>query len=174
MQETAEIEAESIMPSNGQGTPIDAKSGLATDYLNHFNEVVMILEMLPTAPELFEEISDWQPISYRQHFSKSGFSDWQRVVDAYEAAPEIYRNPFDQAVDALSSLLADSIGDMAELAAAEDLSGIEQIAAMAHAEALPLIGDITGLIQGRLPQPAADSGGQDANISQAEIDALFD
>lgn len=173
MQETAEIEAKGAMTGNAQGTPVDPNSGLATDYLNHFNEVVMILEMLPTAPELFEEIAGWQPISYRQHFSKSGFSDWQRVVDAYESAPEIYRAPFDQAVEALSGLLADSIGDMAELAAAEDFAGIEQIAAMAHAEALPLIAEITGLIQGRLPQPA-DESGQEGNISQAEIDALFD
>jgi hypothetical protein len=28
---------------------------LATDYLNHFNEIVMILDMLPDMPELIDE-----------------------------------------------------------------------------------------------------------------------
>lgn len=30
---------------------INPRTGLATDYLNHFNEAVMLLEMVPDMPE---------------------------------------------------------------------------------------------------------------------------
>src|SRR3546814_196200 len=38
-----------------RGTNINATSLLATDYLNHFNEVVMVLELVPDMPERSEE-----------------------------------------------------------------------------------------------------------------------
>ena len=34
---------------------INDQTLLATDYLNHFNEIVMILDMLPDMPELIDE-----------------------------------------------------------------------------------------------------------------------
>jgi hypothetical protein len=52
---------------------INPRTGLATDYLNHFNEAIMLLEMIPDIPECFEDFLDWQPMSYREHFAASGF-----------------------------------------------------------------------------------------------------
>ena len=46
-------------------------SGLAYDYFNLFNEVVMIVEQLPQMPELFEELMAWRPIAYEDYFAKS-------------------------------------------------------------------------------------------------------
>ena len=37
-------------------------TGLATDYLNHFNEVVMLLEMLPDMPDFAEDVLAWEPV----------------------------------------------------------------------------------------------------------------
>ena len=34
-----------------QAANINPRTGLATDYLNHFNEAVMLLEMIPAYPE---------------------------------------------------------------------------------------------------------------------------
>ena len=34
---------------------INAATGLATDYLNHFNEAIMLLEMLASAPEFRDD-----------------------------------------------------------------------------------------------------------------------
>lgn len=34
---------------------INPRTGLATDYLNHFNEAVMLLEMIPDMPECAED-----------------------------------------------------------------------------------------------------------------------
>ena len=34
---------------------IDETTLLATDYLNHFNEIVMLLEMVPEMPEMLDD-----------------------------------------------------------------------------------------------------------------------
>jgi hypothetical protein len=50
---------------------INPRTGLATDYLNHFNEAIMLLEMIPDMPECAEDFLGWQPLSYREHFTAS-------------------------------------------------------------------------------------------------------
>ncbi len=52
---------------------INPRTGLATDYLNHFNEAIMLLEMVPDMPECAEDFLGWQPLSYREHFAASNF-----------------------------------------------------------------------------------------------------
>ena len=47
---------------------INPRTGLATDYLNHFNEAIMLLEMVPDMPECAEDFLSWQPLSYAEHF----------------------------------------------------------------------------------------------------------
>ena len=52
---------------------INPATGLATDYLNHFNEAIMLLEMLSSCPDCRDDILAWRPMSYREHFEASGF-----------------------------------------------------------------------------------------------------
>src|SRR6516225_7897250 len=40
---------------------INPRTGLATDYLNHFNQAVMLLDMIPDMPECAEDFLQWQP-----------------------------------------------------------------------------------------------------------------
>ena len=47
---------------------INPRTGLATDYLNHFNEAIMLLEMIPDMPECAEDFLTWHPLSYRRAF----------------------------------------------------------------------------------------------------------
>ncbi len=42
-----------------EGTNINPNTFLATDYLNHFNEMVMFLEMIPDMPDMLEEAKAW-------------------------------------------------------------------------------------------------------------------
>ena len=39
-----------------QGTNINTSKLLATDYLNHFNEVIMLIEMVPDMPDIIEDV----------------------------------------------------------------------------------------------------------------------
>ena len=81
-----------------QGTNINEKSLLATDYLNHFNEIVMVLEMIPDMRDCLEDAKAWCPRRYTDHFRDSGFSDKELAIAAYDHAPPDYREMFDGTV----------------------------------------------------------------------------
>ena len=70
-----------------RGTNINEQTLLATDYLNHFNEIVMTMEMVPDMPKFLEEAKAWQPKTYQDHFRDSGFTDKDLVIEAYRHAP---------------------------------------------------------------------------------------
>ena len=65
---------------------INPATGLATDYLNHFNEAIMLLDMLPSSPEFRDDFLRWQPVSYREHFAGSHFKGRDTAIAAYERA----------------------------------------------------------------------------------------
>src|SRR3569833_2650624 len=65
---------------------INPRTGLATDYLNHFNEAVMLLEMVPDMPECAEDFLTWSPLSYDEHFTASNFKARDLAIEAYEKA----------------------------------------------------------------------------------------
>ena len=52
---------------------INPRTGLATDYLNHFNEAVMLLEMIPDMPECADDFLEWHPLSYARAFHRLQF-----------------------------------------------------------------------------------------------------
>src|ERR1700761_8646534 len=65
---------------------INPHTGLATDYLNLFNEAVMLLEMIPDMPECTEDFLAGQPLSYAEHFTATNFRARDLVIEAYEPA----------------------------------------------------------------------------------------
>jgi hypothetical protein len=75
---------------------INPQSGLANDYLNIFNEIVMLLELLPEAPSLAEDIAQWRPVSYAEYFARSALPDRHRVLTAYEQLDPAVRALFDR------------------------------------------------------------------------------
>jgi len=87
------------------GTNISQATLLATDYLNHYNEVIMIVEMLPDMPEMLEDIEGWKPRSYADHFRDCGFSYAELAIEAYERAPEPFRVAFDDTREKLDELV---------------------------------------------------------------------
>jgi hypothetical protein len=91
------------------GANINPQTLLATDYLNHFNEIVMMLEMLPDCPECIEEAKDWRPKSYQDHFRDSGFKDKELAIEAYNYVPSKFRKPFEQAVEQMNRLVQTTI-----------------------------------------------------------------
>ena len=66
---------------------INPSTGLATDYLNHYNEIAMMIATLGDMPEMRDSVLDWRPIGYATHFNKTGFRDRDLAVAAYEVAP---------------------------------------------------------------------------------------
>src|ERR1700686_4976335 len=84
---------------------INPRTGLATDYLNHFNEAIMMLEMIPDIPECAEDFLLWYPLSYREHFMASHFRARDLAIEAYDSADEHIRTEFDNITGAMTSIL---------------------------------------------------------------------
>lgn len=92
-----------------RGKNINETTLLATDYLNHFNEIIMLLEMIPMMPECFEDAAAWQPKSYAAHFRDSCFSDAELAILAYENAPANYRQAFDATIEQMNRLVLEAL-----------------------------------------------------------------
>jgi hypothetical protein len=118
MTSTAAISARSdrpTLPSTGpisearaaqlKAANINPRTGLATDYLNHFNEAIMLLEMVPDMPECAEDFLAWTPLSYAEHFVASNFKDRDLAIEAYEMAEPHIRVEFDKLTDNMTSIL---------------------------------------------------------------------
>ena len=84
---------------------INPRTGLATDYLNHFNEAIMLLEMIPDMPECAEDFLLWYPLSYREHFTASNFKARDLAIEAYESADATIRAEFDNITSVMTSIL---------------------------------------------------------------------
>jgi hypothetical protein len=149
---------------------INPHTGLATDYLNHFNEVVMMLEMLPAMPDCAEDVLAWQPLSYEDHFEASCFKEKRLAIEAFHAAPPPVRRALRDVVATLDTAVCEKQGRLR--AASEMPAGIDDLAttlAMETVEEIkPLIANASAIIHGHLDP--ADEGEAD---SQASIDALF-
>jgi hypothetical protein len=89
---------------------INPRTGLATDYLNHFNEAVMLLEMIPDMPECAEDFLGWQPLSYCEHFTASNFRARDLAIEAYDSADQGIHAEFDSLTSAMTSILT-AVGD---------------------------------------------------------------
>ncbi len=146
-----------------QGTNISGQTLLATDYLNHFNEIVMLLDMLPDMPDMIDECKLWQPKSYVEHFAASTFSDRQLAIDAYARVPSRYRRPFEETVAQLNSLITSGIAQLdADIAAGVE-DEILRFACVAISRAAQALMDCASAI----------IHGSDRAMAQAEIDGML-
>jgi hypothetical protein len=145
------------------GTNINEQSFLATDYLNHFNEVVMLLEMIPDMPDCLEDVQAWLPKTYQQHFIESGFSDKELAVEAYEKAPRKFRLPFDREIDNMNALVDFACRVMDKAARAGDHDRVSRVAKKS-----------SKTLQKHIDRASAIIHGATQTMEQAEIDGLLE
>ncbi len=144
------------------GTNINATSLLATDYLNHFNEVVMLIDMVADMPECLDDVREWQPKTYQQHFADSAFSDKDLAVEAYDHAPAAYRDRLEEMISEINRLVEVSIGRIASVLEGGD-DGAIRIAATRASHDLQRLVEIAGaVINGSMP-----------TVKRDELDAMF-
>ena len=92
-------------PARLAAANINPKTGLASDYLNHFNEAIMLLDLLPDTPECIVELIGWEPLSYQEHFAGSHFKDKELAIAAYALAEPAARAQLDEIADTMNALL---------------------------------------------------------------------
>ncbi len=124
---------------------INPRTGLATDYLNHFNEAIMLLEMVPDMPECSEDFLAWQPLSYSEHFTASNFKARDLAIEAYEAADTKIRAEFDKLTSAMTSILTAVSAAMRE---AQQDKTRAVLAEQATGWVKPLVAQAGGIING--------------------------
>ena len=83
------------------GALVNPASGLANDYLNLFNEIVMLVEQLPIMPELIEDIMAWRPTSYKDYFRASILPGSLTALEAYDKLDVRFRRGFETIVEEL-------------------------------------------------------------------------
>ena len=147
------------------GANINPCTGLATDYLNHFNEAIMLLEMLSACPDCIEDFLAWKPMSYREHFAHSRFKGRDLAVAAYNAAEPGLREFLDALAVTMTVVL-----ETTRKAIGADPSSAEAILIAAHAVTClkPLIARAAAVINGDLEPQAHDTAAM-----QAVIDGLM-
>ena len=156
-----------VGPARLAAANINPATGLATDFLNHFNEAIMLLEMLPMAPDCKEDLLAWRPMSYVDHFAASNFKHRDLAIAAYEQADPLFRHQLDEIADQMTQILTEARDGLKG-----DLShDTIRILAEATTQWLkPLVARAGAVINGELAAtlPTSESAPQDA------IDALFD
>ena len=125
---------------------INPRTGLATDYLNHFNEAIMLLEMVPDMPECAEDFLTWTPLSYAEHFWASNFKARELAIEAYELADTRIRAEFDNITSTMTSILT-AVG--AAMREARQDKTRATLAAEATGWVKPLVALAGGIINGR-------------------------
>jgi len=125
---------------------INPRTGLATDYLNHFNEAIMLLELIPDMPDCYELFLEWQPLTYAEHFIKSNFKARDLAIASYESAAPNVRAEFDTVVATMTSILT-AVGE-AMRAVHQDKTRAK-LAEQATEWVKPLVGVAGGVINGR-------------------------
>jgi hypothetical protein len=143
-------------------TPIHPKSLLATDYLNHFNEPAMLLDILADCPESIEDLAAWKPLNYADHFRASGLSYSALAVEAYRLAPVQFRVGFELVVAEMNALVTSAIRRAAEAIETNDASVFTKIKEDAQ-RLQALVAEAGGIVRG---EPSR-------RVNQATIDALM-
>jgi hypothetical protein len=150
------------MSARAVGTNINPQTLLATDYLNHFNEIIMLLEMIPDMTDCFEDVQAWKPKSYQDHFRDSQFRDKDLAVEAYDHVPSRYREPFETVIDQMNRLVfsaVERIGPLIEDAAEGELRHV--------------CSDVSIRLQRMSDVASAIIHGSEKIIQRAEIDGIL-
>lgn len=124
---------------------INPATGLATDYLNRFNEAIMLLEILPSVPEFRDDFLRWQPVSYREHFAASRLEMRDAAIAAYDHADPCLRADLEALTDVMTAVL-----EAARSALRADLPPVfaDALAQRAAATLKPLVARAGALING--------------------------
>ena len=164
-----EIATTILLPEELTAVNINPQTYLATDYLNHFNEVIMLINMLPDMPDMLDDVLEWQPKSYPTHFAQSGFVGRDLAIKAYHCAPRSIRKHFDAVIAEIDTLLLETIRELRHYR--DNNSDIQRIAFQALSDLHALVENASGVINGA--ESCAIDHNDPESHAQTTIDAVF-
>ena len=144
------------------GTNIDPRSLLTTDYFNHFNEVVIMFSMVGEMPEILDDIDLWDFKSYREHFMESGLGFAPLAIECYEAAPTETRERFEKIATQMSMLIVETRVRLHQILEEGNMDKFKDIAQLHSMQ-----------LQGMIDDGGAIVHGYKASLDQSSIDDMF-
>lgn len=144
------------------GTNIDPRSLLSTDYFNHFNEVVMMFGMVGDMPEILDEIDSWDFKTYREHFMESGLGFAPLAIECYEASPPEMRERFEKIATQMSMLIVETRLRLRQILEQGEIDKFKDIAQLHSMQ-----------LQGMIDDGGAIVHGYSASMDQSRIDDMF-
>lgn len=175
-------------------TTINSGTLLSTDYLNHFNELVMMLDLIPDMPEMLEETKEWKPKTYAEHFQASSFTHKDLAIAAYDHVLEDDRKALEMTVDRMNKTVDETFAVLDDAVQSSEQDRIRAICGTASQALQGMIDRCSGIINGVDGAAAAAFAAMDDSIpvldiakrtdgakdeekvvmDQSAIDALFD
>jgi hypothetical protein len=95
---------------NPASSLVNPASGIANDFLNQYNEVLLLVENLPVLlPEMVEELLAWRPKTYQEYFSSSSLPGSAAAVRIYHNLDRSFRKKFEMQIAKLNKLAFNAI-----------------------------------------------------------------
>lgn len=144
------------------GSHINPKTLLATDYLNHFNEVIMLINMVADIPDVLADIQQWHFRTYQQHFLTGQLTYGPLAAEAYEHVPQPYKEAFEATVEKLRRVIAQTTQSIEHALAAGDITALKEMLPSAVDEMMRLVENAGAII-----------AGDDQRTAQGDVDRIF-
>jgi len=145
-----------------------AVEGLSNDYLNHFSEPLMLIELAALDSAVISDLNEWRPVDYPRYFQNSQLRRAPEARAAYWRLEPGRRAAFEQLVCAMDQLVATAIRALRPPCEPEDAALVAAVTAPAMRR---LIGQASAFL---------NSGGRDLPDSseveeaQSVIDRLLE
>ena len=87
-------------------------AALSNDYLNHYSEALMLIELAAADPDLATELARWRPLGYRAYFEASPLRRAPEALAAYRALTDAQRGAFEALMLAMDALATAAIAGL--------------------------------------------------------------
>ncbi|MEP3264862.1 MAG: hypothetical protein ABJM86_00070 [Hyphomicrobiales bacterium] len=125
---------------------VNLVSGLATNYLNHYIEILLLIEMLPDMRECFEDIRTWKPMSYCEHAACSELPNSDLVLKVYDSVDAQRRKNLSTIAHEADKALTSFVNRAGTALDLNDANLLKEIAIEAKEYLTPIIERMTGVI----------------------------
>lgn len=125
---------------------VNLSTGFATNYLNHYVEILLLLEMLPSMPECVEDIDLWQPINYADHVRQSGLPKSELVLEAFEHSDAKRREALDDVINEVDNEVLRYIEQAKKAVTLDDKEQTSAISLEAKEVLTPMLEKISSVI----------------------------
>jgi hypothetical protein len=107
------IEAQELIKK--AGNLVNPNSGIANDFLNQYNEVLLLVENFPVLlPEMVEELLAWKPKTYEEYFTSSPLPGSDIAIRLYHTLDRVFRKRFETQMCRINKLAGKAISVVSE------------------------------------------------------------